>query len=118
MPKTTSKNQDHYISTTTGWVNQEDTVDEITFDKAFPYDFERHPISYGDEHLQINGTKYYVLECSDNGQTVGKPIPETYQHLTNERFWEIIQNSVGGTDAVIENAGTFKIVADGLSLCS
>ena len=108
MPKTTSKNQDHYISTTKGWINQNNTVDEITFDKAFPYDFERHPINYGDEHLQINGTKYYVLECSDNGQTVGKPIPETYQHLTNERFWEIIQNSVGGTDAIIENAGTFK----------
>jgi len=34
------------------------------------------------------------------------PVSESYQALTNGRFWEIVQNAVGGTGAVIESAGT------------
>ena len=108
MPKYTSKNKDHYISTNASWVSK-DTVQEITFENAFPYEFERQPLYDANEnHVSMNGTKWYGLTCSDTQEFTGKPIPESYQHLTNQRFWEIVQNAVGGTDAKVENVGTFK----------
>ena len=108
MPKNTSKNKDHYISTNASWVSK-DTVQEITFENAFPYEFERQPLYDANEnHVSMNGTKWYGLTCSDTQEFTGKPIPESYQHLTNQRFWEIVQNAVGGTDAKVENVGTFK----------
>ena len=108
MPNYKSKNKDHYISTNASWVSK-DTVQEITFENAFPYEFERQALYDGNEnHVSMNGTKWYGLTCSDTQEFTGKPIPESYQHLTNERFWEIVQNAVGGTDAKVENVGTFK----------
>ena len=108
MPKYTSKNTDHYISTRAGWVSK-NTVEEITFENAFPYELERVPLFDGSGNkADFNGTKYWGLRCSDTGDFTGKPVPDSYQHLSNERFWDIVQNAVGGTDAKVENVGTFK----------
>jgi len=109
MRKSESKNKDHFVSTTSTWLKKDNIVDEITFDNAFPYEFERQPLYDGNEnHVSMNGTKWYGLLCSDTQEFTGKPVPESYQHLTNQRFWEIVQNAVGGTDAKVENVGTFK----------
>jgi hypothetical protein len=85
------------------WHGMTKIVPVINFKDAFPFDIERKPL-FTEDHQELEGWSYF--RCSDDGKPVGKPVPETYTAVTNERFWEIVQNAVGGTGAVIESAGT------------
>lgn len=85
------------------WHGMTKVVPVVKFEDAFPYDIERRDI-----HLD-DGTKwegYHYFRCSDDGKPAGKPVPDTYVAVTNERFWEIVNNAVGGSGAVVESAGT------------
>jgi len=75
----------------------------IEFVDAFPYEIERQPLLVGND-TPLEGWGYF--RCTDDGQPAGVPVADTYTAITNQRFWEIVNNSVGGSGAVIESAGT------------
>jgi hypothetical protein len=115
-------NSDHHVSTSVNPYLKNETCEEITLEKAFPYDFKQVPcLDENGEQLtyeignssilgsskNIKSVKYNYLKCTDTNKPVGVPIGESYNYLTNKRFWEIFQNSVGGTGAQVEAAGTF-----------
>lgn len=56
--------------------------------------------------MQIPGWSVFI--CDDDKEIAGVPVRDSYDTLTNARFWEIVNNSLGGTDAVVESAGTLK----------
>ncbi len=85
------------------WQGLTKVVPVITFDDAFPFEIERLPLLVAND-TPLEGWSYF--RCSDDGKPAGVPVSESYQALTNGRFWEIVQNAVGGTGAVIESAGT------------
>lgn len=97
------ENRDVQAGLEMAWHGMTKIVPVINFADAFPYDIERKPL-FTDEGQELQGWSYF--RCTDDGQPVGKPVPETYTAVTNQRFWEIVQNAVGGTGAVIESAGT------------
>jgi hypothetical protein len=47
------------------------------------------------------------LVSSDDNRIIGKPIQDSYQFVTNSRFWELISNAMEGTGAKVESLGTF-----------
>jgi len=85
------------------WHGMTKVVPAVTFEDAFPFDIEREQLHTAD-HGPLEGWSYF--RCSDDNQPAGKPVPDSYQALTNARFWEIVQNAIGGTDAAVESAGT------------
>jgi len=95
--------RDIQAGTEMAWHGMTKVVPVVNFGDAFPYEIEQRDI-----HLD-DGTKwegYYYFRCSDDGKPAGKPLPDTYKAVTNERFWEIVNNAVGGSGAIIESAGT------------
>lgn len=97
------ENRDVQAGLEMAWHGMTKIVPVINFADAFPFDIERKPL-FTENQEELQGWSYF--RCSDDGKPVGKPVPETYSAVTNERFWEIVQNAVGGTGAVIESAGT------------
>jgi len=97
------ENRDVQAGLEMAWHGMTKIVPVINFADAFPFDIERKPL-FTQNQEELQGWSYF--RCSDDGKPVGKPVPETYSAVTNERFWEIVQNAVGGTGAVIESAGT------------
>jgi hypothetical protein len=119
--------QDHHVSHLNNpYLRGTHTDEEITFERAFPFEFiektarddDGNPLVFRRGRFNILGhvdpktvkrVPYRYLVCSDKpNEPVGVPLPETYVHLTNERFWEIVENSVGGTGAKVDGAGTFE----------
>ena len=97
------ENRDIQAGLEMAWHGMTKIVPVINFADAFPFDIERKPL-FTENQEELQGWSYF--RCTDDGKPVGKPVPETYSAVTNERFWEIVQNAVGGTGAVIESAGT------------
>lgn len=86
------------------WHGGTKVVDEVTFEDAFPFEIERKPLYVDNSETPLEGWEYF--RCTDDGKMAGKPVSDSYSALTNRRFWEIVQNSVGGSGAKIESAGT------------
>lgn len=80
------------------WHGQTKVVKEVNFSDAFPFEIERVELT------PLEGWSYF--RCTDDGKPAGVPVRESYVALTNERFWEIVNNAVGGSGATIESAGT------------
>lgn len=76
---------------------------EIRFEDAFPYEIERLPLFTAPD-VPLEGWTYF--KCDDDGLPAGVPVPDTYSAITNARFWEIVNNAVGGSGAIVESAGT------------
>lgn len=85
------------------WHGSTKVVPVVNFADAFPFDIERLPL-FVENGVEFEGWSYF--RSTDDGKPVGKPVPSTYSAITNERFWEIVNNAVGGTGAVVESAGT------------
>jgi hypothetical protein len=85
------------------WHGLTKVVPVVTFEDAFPFDIERLPL-HTQDGTPLEGWSYF--RCSDDGKPAGVPVSESYSALTNARFWEIVQNAVGGSGAVIESAGS------------
>ncbi len=85
------------------WHGLTKVVPAVTYADAFPFDIEREQLHTAD-HGPLEGWSYF--RCTDDNKPAGKPVPDSYQALTNARFWEIVQNAIGGTDATVESAGT------------
>ena len=85
------------------WHGMTKVVSEVRFEDAFPFEIERLPL-FVENGQQLDGWSYF--RCSDDKKAAGVPVPDTYNAVTNQRFWEIVQNAVGGSGAVIESAGT------------
>jgi len=85
------------------WHGLTKVVPIVTFDDAFPFEIERLPLLVAND-TPLEGWSFF--RCSDDGKPAGVPVAESYIALSNARFWEIVQNAVGGTGATIESAGT------------
>ena len=85
------------------WHGSTDVVPVVEFENAFPFEIERLPLLVAND-TPLEGWSFF--RCSDDGKPAGVPVFESYVALTNARFWEIVQNSVGGSGAIIESAGT------------
>lgn len=85
------------------WHGLTKVVPIVTFDDAFPFEIERLPLLVAND-TPLEGWSFF--RCSDDGKAAGVPVFESYNALSNARFWEIVQNAVGGTGATIESAGT------------
>lgn len=85
------------------WHGLTKVVPVVNFEDAFPFDIERLPLHTPDGSL-FEGWSYF--RCSDDNKPAGKPVGDSYSALTNARFWEIVQNAVGGSGAIVESAGT------------
>ena len=97
------ENRDVQAGIEQAWHGLTKVVPVIKFDDAFPFEITREQL-FTETQAPLDGWSYF--RCSDDGKPAGKPVPETYTALTNARFWEIVHNAVGGTDAIIESAGT------------
>ena len=77
----------------------------VEFKEAFPYEIERKPIFVQTGKLtKVPGFSVFV--CSDDKEIAGKPMAESYNALTNAEFWDVCQDALKGTGAIIESAGT------------
>jgi len=85
------------------WHGSTNVVPVVEFDNAFPFEIERLPLLVAND-TPLEGWSFF--RCSDDGKPAGVPVFESYVALTNARFWEIVQNAVGGSGAIIESAGT------------
>lgn len=97
------QNRDIQVGLQMAWHGQTKVVERIEFNDAFPYEIERKPLLLAND-TPWEGWSYFV--CSDDSLPAGKPVGEKYQAITNARFWEIVGNSIGGSGATIESAGT------------
>jgi hypothetical protein len=95
--------RDIQAGTEMAWHGSTDVVPVVKFENAFPFEIERLPLLVAND-TPLEGWSYF--KCSDDGKPAGVPVFESYVALTNARFWEIVQNSVGGSGAIIESAGT------------
>jgi len=86
------------------WHGATKVVPVVNFSDAFPYELEKRRLLDEDGVTPIEGEYYF--RSSDDGLKVGKTLPDTYVTVSNARFWEIVNNAVGGTGAVVESAGT------------
>ena len=89
------------------WHGLTKVVPIVTKEIAFPFEIERKPIFINTGKL-VKVPDFSVFVSSDDKQICGKPMADTYHALTNSRFWEIVENSLGGTGATVESAGTLK----------
>lgn len=97
------QNRDIQVGLEMAWHGQTKIVERIEMDDAFPYEIERKPLLLAND-TPWEGWSYFV--CSDDNMPAGKPVSDTYNAITNARFWEIVTNAVGGSGAVVESAGT------------
>ena len=99
------ENRDVQAGIEMAWHGMTKVVTEVKFDDAFPFEIERVPVLAAND-TPLKGWSYF--RCSDDGQPTGdgKPVKDSYSALTNSRFWEVVQNSVGGSGSIIESAGT------------
>jgi hypothetical protein len=87
------------------WHHKTNIVKEVTFDNAFGWEIERKPIFINSPKLKkIPGFSVFV--CTDDGETAGKPVADTYHALTNREFFDVCKDSLAGTGSTIESAGT------------
>jgi len=95
--------RDVQAGTQQAWHGSTNVVPVVEFDNAFPFEIERLPLLVAND-TPLEGWSFF--RCSDDGKPAGVPVFESYVALTNARFWEIVQNAVGGSGAIIESAGT------------
>ena len=104
-------NRDIQVGLEMAWHGQTKIVERIAFEDAFPYEIERTPLLLANDTPWVvgedgEGSGWSYFKCSDDGRPAGKPVADTYNAITNARFWEIVNNAVGGSGAVVESAGT------------
>lgn len=85
------------------WHGATKVVPVVTFADAFPYEIIREPLFFKSGKPFVGWSGFI---CSDDNEQAGKAVPDSYAAITNERFWEIVNNAVGGSGAVVESAGT------------
>lgn len=86
------------------WHGLTKVVSEIRFEDAFPFEIEKRQLADSEDGSPIEGEYYY--RSTDDNKKVGKTLPDSYVAISNARFWEIVNNAVGGSGATIESAGT------------
>lgn len=91
-------NRDIQVGLEMAWHGMTKVVPEVKFEDAFPYEIERLPLP------PLEGWSYF--RCTDDAQPCGVPVRDSYTAISNSRFWEIVNNAVGGSGAVVESAGT------------
>lgn len=96
---------DIQVGLTMAWHGKTLVREVVTQAEAFPGEIQRKPLYVNTGKLQkVPGFEVFI--SSDTGKVVGKPVADSYQALTNARYWDIVNNSLGGTGAVVESAGT------------
>jgi hypothetical protein len=85
------------------WHGLTKVVTVVTRAVAFPFEIERKPIFVNSGKLR-KVADFSVFVATDNGEIIGKPMADTYSALKNERFWELCQDALAGTGAIVESA--------------
>jgi phage/plasmid-like protein (TIGR03299 family) len=98
-------NRDVQVGLEMAWHGKTKVVETVTKELAFPFEIERKPIYVMSPKVR-KVKDFEVFVCSDDNEIAGKPVQSSYNGLTNERYWEVIQNSLGGTKHQILSAGT------------
>lgn len=99
--------RDRQVGIEMGWHRKTIIVDEITPENAFNFEYIRTPIYANKGGLKkVPGWDIFI--SSDDNQICGKPVADTYQEISNKRFYEIFQNAMGGTGAKVESIGTIR----------
>jgi hypothetical protein len=49
-----------------------------------------------------------MLQCTDNGHLVGRPVGPSYGEITNAQFLDMIDQAIGGTDHKIVSVGSLR----------
>lgn len=87
------------------WHKKTKVVPVVQFSDAFPFEIKRQAIYVQTGKLQkIEG--YEVFIADDDKLICGKPVASTYGAMTNAQFWATCSDSLEGTGAIIESAGT------------
>lgn len=97
------ENRDVQVGLQMAWHGKTLVVPAVTRELAFPYEIERQPV-FAQSGERIPGWSVFV--CDDDGKIAGEPVADSYIAISNSRFWEMIQNSVGGCGYTVESAGT------------
>lgn len=92
---------------TMGWHLKTIVVPVVTREVAFPFEIERKPLYVNTGKLR-KVPDFSVFVSTDNGEVVGRPMAETYVALSNEEFWNVCDDALKGTGAIIESAGTLN----------
>ncbi|NDC24054.1 MAG: DUF932 domain-containing protein [Proteobacteria bacterium] len=98
------ENRDVQAGIEQAWHGMTRVVREVTFADAFPFEIEKRLLTDSEDGTPIEGEYYY--RGTDDKKKIGKTLPDSYVAISNARFWEIVQNAVGGTGAIVESAGT------------
>jgi phage/plasmid-like protein (TIGR03299 family) len=89
------------------WHKKTIVMEKVTREAAFPFEIERKPIFVNSGKLR-KVADFSVFVATDNGEIIGKPMSDTYSALKNEEFWELCQDALRGTGAIVESAGTLN----------
>jgi len=98
------ENRDVQAGIEQAWHGMTKVVSVVNFEDAFPFEIEKRQLIDSEDGTPIEGEYYY--RATDDNKKIGKTLPDSYVAISNARFWEIVQNAVGGTGAIVESAGT------------
>jgi hypothetical protein len=78
------------------------------------WDIERTPLYTHDETASVMGrravsqTPFDMLQCTDNGHLVGRPVGPSYGEITNAQFLDMIDAAISGTAHKIVSCGSLR----------
>ena len=89
------------------WHGLTEVTDDLTLDNNWLRSWDLVPVK-----LEKRGqeSKWTILECSDNKAIeIGRPYnPGSFQPVNNERFLQMIKDSISGTPHVVESVGSLR----------
>lgn len=123
---------DQQVGTEMAWHGKTKVIENrpITKDDVYPYEIVRVPVklesldiemairkSQGQPEMTEEEISTFVsqnqlvkgktmLVCTDTRKPIGEALSDSYHAITFARFWDMIENSLGGTGSKIISAGT------------
>jgi hypothetical protein len=88
------------------WHGLTNVVESVTREKArICYPMTTRPLFYQVENETVQ-TPFKQVVALDDNQPIGWPVSDDYGLITNSQAWDVIYNSLAGTDHKIVSAGT------------
>ena len=107
------QNLDHQEGIEQAWHGLTTVVPSINLRSCWltKWDVERVPLwvnRFGAPMSDKKLSGYEMLQCTDNGHLVGKPIGPSYGVITNAQFIDMIESAIGGTAHKIVSVGSLR----------
>ena len=80
----------------------------LTQELVFPKEIELSRVTIYTNTGKMQKISGYTMFRSADGYNIGKPMPESYVGLNNAEFWAACNDSLTGTGAIVESAGTLN----------